>query len=37
MERLAPTPASDSGSRALPERTAGERLPTVRNKGKAKV
>ena len=37
MERLAPVQASDSGSRALPERTAGERLPAVRNKGKAKV
>ena len=36
MERLAPQ-ASDSGSRALPERTAGERLPAPRNKGRAKV
>src|SRR5216117_1821162 len=37
MERLAPEQAGDSGSRALPERTAGERLPAVRSKGKAKV
>jgi len=37
MERLAPAQADDSGSRAIPERTAGERLPAVRNKGKAKV
>ena len=37
MERLAPELAGDSGSRALPERTAGERLPAVRSKGKAKV
>src|SRR6267154_3506567 len=29
MERLAPGQAGDSGSRALPERTAGERLPAV--------
>src|SRR2546427_1647579 len=36
MERLAPQ-ASDSGSRALPERTARERLPAPRNKGRAKV
>ena len=36
MERLAPQP-SDSGSRALPERTAGERLPAPGNKGSAKV
>jgi len=37
MERLAPAQSGDSGSRALPERTAGERLPAVRGKGKAKV
>src|SRR5213083_2741763 len=37
MERLAPEQAGDSGGRALPERTAGERLPAVRSKGKAKV
>ncbi len=37
MERLAPAQADDSGSRALPESTAGERLPTVRDKVKAKV
>ena len=37
MERLAPAQADDAGSRALPERTAGERLPAVRSKGKAKV
>src|SRR5216117_3503005 len=37
LERLAPEQAGDSGSRALPERTAGERLPAVRSKGKAKV
>ena len=32
MEKIA-----DSGSRALPAHTAGERLPAVRNKGKTKV
>src|SRR5881396_1799515 len=32
MEKIA-----DSGSRALPAHTAGERLPALRNKGKAKV
>src|SRR6266550_3043402 len=37
MERLAPVQASDSGSRALPERIAGERLPAPRSKGRAKV
>src|SRR5437773_9325780 len=37
MERLAPEQAGDSGVRALPVRTAGERLPAVPSKGKAKV
>jgi regulator of protease activity HflC (stomatin/prohibitin superfamily) len=38
MERMTPPPAdADSGNRALPERTSGERLPAKRSKGKAKV
>jgi hypothetical protein len=37
MERMTPPERDDSGGRALPERTSGERLPAPRNKRKAKV
>src|SRR5258705_326188 len=37
MERLAPAQPAEAGSRALPERTAGVRLPAVPSKGEAKV
>ena len=38
MERMTPSPpAGDSGSRALPERASGDRLPAPRSKGKSKV
>ena len=37
MERMTPPERDDSGSRALPERTSGERLPAPRSKRKNKV
>ena len=37
MERMTPPERDDAGSRALPERTSGERLPAPRSKRKNKV